>query len=154
MATPKITFPCPVRRLSVAWRDGKWTIENEIRIESMTLPKSHDLPRTTAGRGISGSWYEVVDRQGRVIYRQVMQDPFDSSMEMFDADGKIRRVRAHQHEVILDILVPDVTDLVELHIYSSARPSEHDLEMRAEGPAERIATISLGDRQGGDDGSK
>jgi hypothetical protein len=154
MATPEIRFPCPVRRIQVAWRDGSWTIENEIRIDSMTLPKSDELPRSPAARGVSGFWYEAVDAQGRALYRQSMQDPFSSGMEMFEEDGSMRRKAAIPREIFFDILAPDMPELVELHFYSSTKPVGPNQEMRAEGPAERIATINLRSDKEGDHGNK
>lgn len=151
MANPQVRFPCPVRRLSVAWRDGTWKIENEILIKSMTLPKSDELPEDAKTRGVTGFWYEAVDAQGRTLYRKVMEEPFQG-MEVFEPDGTIRRRKPSHHDINLEILVPDVPELEELHIYSSIKPSEqtehaehaaHEMEVREEGRAERIATISL-----------
>src|SRR5215213_744503 len=148
MASPQVKFPCPVRRLSIAWREGTWKIENEIRIESMTLPKSDELPEEAKRRGVTGFWYEAVDGQGRTLYRQVMEEPF-LGMEVFDKDGKIRRTQPGHHDISLEILVPDVPEVEELHLYSSIKPAVHDehdkhaMEMRGEGRAERVATLSL-----------
>lgn len=151
MANPGIKFPCPVRRISVAWKDDRWTIENEIRIESMTLPKSDELPEQAGKRGVTGFWYEAADGQGRVLYRQVMEDPF-LGMEVFDRDGKIRRIPTPHHRASLEILVPDVPELAELHIYSSSIPVAHEKEMRELSNAERIATLSLRGEKGDDYG--
>lgn len=157
MANREIKFPCPVRRLSVAWREGTWKIENEIRIESMTLPKSDELPEQAMARGVTGFWYEAVDGQGRTIYRQLMEEPF-LGMEVFDRDGKIRRTKPGQHDISLEILVPDVPELEELQIYSSIKPAVHTehaeqkMETRREGRAERIATLNLRGEKGGTHG--
>jgi len=148
---PEIKFPCPVRRISVTWRDNRWTIENEIRIESMTLPKSAELPEDSRKRGVSGFWYEAVDRQGRTIYRQLMEDPF-LGMEVFDRDGKIRRIKTEHHRASLEILVPDLPELEELQLYSSTIPSTDGKEMSDRRNAERIARLSLRGDKGGDYG--
>ena len=154
MANREVKFPCPVRRISLAWRDGKWTIKNETRVDSMTLPKSDELSEAAKKRGVTGFWYEAVDRQGGIVYRQVVEDPF-LGMEVFDRDGKIRRVKAATHdEVGLEVLVPDVPELEEIHIYSSTRPSKHETEIRDQGKAEHVATISLRGKEGGGYGRK
>ena len=115
----------------------------------MTLPKSDELSEAAKKRGVTGFWYEAVDRQGGIVYRQVVEDPF-LGMEVFDRDGKIRRVKAATHdEVGLEILVPDVPELEEIHIYSSTRPSKHETEIRDQGKAEHVATISLRGKEGG-----
>ncbi|SCX95331.1 hypothetical protein SAMN05216420_101435 [Nitrosospira sp. Nl5] len=169
MVSRKITFPCPVRRISVVWREGAWIIENDIRVRSMTLPKSDELPEAARGRGVTGFWYEAVDRQGRTIYRQVMEDPF-LGMEVFGGNGgnggnrgnggnsdngRIRRIKTLHRQVSLEILVPDVPDLDALHIYSSNKPSPHEVEaqeMPRERKAERIAVIHLHGEKGGEHG--
>jgi hypothetical protein len=157
MVSRKIKFPCPVRRISVVWRNGAWITENDIRIRSMTLPKSDELTEAAQKRGVTGFWYEAVDRQGRPIYRQVMENPF-LGMEVFGGNGgnggngRIRRVEAAHREVSLDILVPDVPDLEAIHIYSSTRPSLHEMEAAEEGKAERISVIQLRGEKGGEHG--
>lgn len=153
MASRDIKFPCPVRRISLTYRRGTWSIENETRVESMTLPKSDELPKPTKKRGVSGSWYEAVDKQGRTIYRQTVED-FGAGMEVFERDGKIRRIKDSHDEFGLEILVPDVPDLEEIHIYSSTKPSEDEREMIEEGTAQRIATINLRGGTGGGYGRK
>ncbi|MGH9719595.1 MAG: hypothetical protein ACRD8O_05245 [Bryobacteraceae bacterium] len=152
MSEYPIQFPCPVRRLHVAWRKGKWSVEGETRVESMTLPKSHELPAAGAGQGVSGFWYEVVDNQGRAIYRHLIPDPFSGSMEVFNEGGTISRKSHPMHEEILfDVLVPDLPQITAVHFYGSAA-SEHEHEHRAEKPAERIAALDIRPRKGGDYG--
>ena len=151
MANPEIKFPCPVRRLNVAWRDGEWRIDKETRIESMTLPQSDDLPENAKEGRVSGFWYEAVDEQGRTIYRQQMMDPFSTGMEVFEEDGTIKRKYETPHEVTLKVFVPDVPGLAAIHIYSSTRPTERK-RMRQDRPAERIAEISIRGERGGDYG--
>ena len=151
MKNPAIKFPCPVRRISVVWREGEWAVENEVRVESMTLPKSAELPEDRKQRGVTGVWYEVVDADGRAVYRQVLEDPF-LGMELFDQDGKIKRVRTEHHRTSMEILVPDVPEVEELHIYSSTIPSTPGRELRERSNAERIATIRLRGEKGSDHG--
>lgn len=154
MVSRKIKYPCPVRRISILWREGSWIVENDVRIRSMTLPKSDELTEAAKKRGVTGFWYEAVDRQNRLIYRQVMENPF-LGMEVFSGSGgsgRIRRIEAAHREVSLEILVPDVPDLEALHIYSSSRPSPHEMEMREEDRAERISVIQLRGEKGGEHG--
>lgn len=92
-----VASPGPVRRLHVLWRKGQWSIESERHIPSMTLMRSQPLPATSHAahtRGVSGFWYEAVDVQGQVLYRQTMADPFDAGVESFDDHGQelIRRL--------------------------------------------------------------
>jgi hypothetical protein len=119
----------------------------------MTLPKSDELSEAAKKRGVMGFWYEAVDGQGRTLYRQMMEEPF-VGMEVFDRDGKIRRVKTAHHEFGMEILVPDVPELEEVHIYSSTKPAEHGKEMRETAHAEHIGTISVRGERGGGYGRK
>lgn len=151
MTNSRVKFPCPVRRLNVAWRGGRWAIEKETRVESMTLPRSDDLPESAREGGVSGFWYEAVDERGRTIYRQLRTDPFGAGVEVFDEGGKISRRHEPTHDVTLKVLVPDVPEVAALHIYSSTNPSEPESVRRGR-PARRVAEISLRGERGGDDG--
>jgi hypothetical protein len=151
MTHPVIKFPCPVRRISIAWRDGEWSVENEVRVESMTLPKSDELPEDRRQHGVTGVWYEAVDANGRALYRQSIEDPF-LGMEVFTRDGKMRRAMMEHPQTGMEILVPDVPEVVDVQIYSSTLPSTPERKLRELSNAERIATISLRGRKGDDHG--
>jgi hypothetical protein len=151
MAQYPIQFPCPVRRLHVIWRKGRWSVDDEVDIPSMTLNKSHELPAAAPGHGVSGFWYEAVDAQGRVIYRQMLPDPFSVGMEIFSDEGVVRMPHQMPEEVALDVLIPDLPQITELHLYSSARPHrEHEREKGAE----RVGALDLRTRKGGGYGRK
>ena len=56
----------------------------------------------------------------------------------------------HAHgDIELQVLVPDLPEVEELHLYSNRRPGAHGDEMRELPSAERIAAISLGGSKGG-----
>jgi len=150
MADYAVQYPCAVRRLAVVWRKGKWMVEGEIHIPSMTLVASDDLPKSD--RGVSGFWWEAVDAQGRVIYRHRVSDPFGLGMEMFEKEGRITRVPHAMHdEVTFDVLIPDVPQIAALHFFSSSKPGE---EHAKTGPAERIAALDVRKRTGGEHGRR
>jgi hypothetical protein len=141
----------------VVWRKGKWSVEGEVYIPSMTLVASDDLPESD--RGLSGFWWEAVDRQGQVIYRHMVADPFSGRMEVFDKDARIKRVQHRMHEeVTFDILIPDLPEIAELHFFSNTKPGEEHTMTGGEHPmkrtAERIATLDIRKGQGGDHGRK
>lgn len=147
MSEHRIEYPCPVRRLNVVWRDGEWSIEGEIRVPSMTLPASTELPDTET---VSGFWWEVVDRDGGVIYRRGILDPFTSGLERFDDGGLISRVPTPTpKEVGFDVTLPDIAEAAVIHFYSSTPPGGREAGSRG---AERIAAIDVPSQKEGDDG--
>ena len=147
MPEPQIRYPCPVRRLHVVWHDGEWSIDDEILVPSMTLPASDELPDVEA---ISGFWWELVDGEGRTIYRHMLVDPFATHVECFDVGGRISPVPAEPPErMAFDVAIPDVGGAAELHFYSSSTPGRPDEPMR---PAERIAALDVRSIRGGGDG--
>ena len=93
----------PVRRLRVAVSDGTWRVVKEMRVERMSV-RAHWSP--PEGRGLEvGNYVEVIDSEGRVLHRQPVRDPLDTSIEIFDR-GRISRVDT-KREILLDILAPE-----------------------------------------------
>jgi len=113
-----IHWPAPVLRVTLRWDGKSWRIDHQQRIESMTLPAPDALPEGEKSRGF---WIEAVDRQGRVRHREVMADPL-AGMEQFDEGGVVRRLLHSQHNVVIEILVPDVPDITDLHLVSNSPP--------------------------------
>ena len=143
MADSKVKYPCPVRRLVVAWREGKWSIERESRIEKMTLMRSDDLP-AAGKRGIGGFWWEVVDKEGGLIHRRISgANPFTAGHEVISRDGGLMQTGAPGEDVLFDIAFPDLPEVAALHFYSDAVPAPQKVMSRPEGPARRIAEIDL-----------
>lgn len=139
-----IRWPAPVLRLTLSWNGTAWRITSQRRVPSMTLPAPAVLPQGDKSRGF---WVEVLDRQGRVRHREVLADPL-TGMEQFDTGGQVRRLMHPAHDVQIEVLVPDLPELAELHLVSNplARPGGHDT---ASGP-ERTR-LSLGERPPGKD---
>ncbi len=150
MAQYAVQYPSPARRLHVVWRKGQWSVEGEVRIPSMTLLRSDDLPPSE--HGVSGFWWEAVDDKSQVIYRHRLPDPF-AGMETFEREGRITRVHGKMHdEVTFDVLIPDLPRIAGLHFYSSSKPGM--LERESKGPAGKIAELDIRKREGGDHGRK
>jgi hypothetical protein len=129
----------PVLRLRVRRSDDSWVIEKQIPIAAMTLPPSSSLPEGH-GRPVSGFWYEAADPQGRVVYRRVMDDPTEDSVEVPAEDGEIQRVSVERPEVVFDILVPDLPEVSELRIFaqSKRKPKSQAAQVRMDEPAARL----------------
>ena len=115
MAMPDVQFPTPVLRVRVRRRGDKWTIEKQTRIPSMTLPRASELPET-GGRALAGFWYEATDAAGRALYRRVIRDPTEQSVEVPGAGGGFARADADRPEVIFDVLIPELPEVTQLRL--------------------------------------
>ncbi len=119
-----IHWPAPVIRLELRWDGRSWLIAGEQRVKSMTLPAPASLPDGDNSRGF---WVETVDRQGRVRHRDIMADPL-MGMEQFGPNGDIKRLDHPPHDVLIEVLIPDLPELAEVHAVSNpiAHRGDHD----------------------------
>jgi hypothetical protein len=112
----------------------------------MTLPSPDEIP---AGERTVGVWVEAVDREGRVRYRQIMADPL-AGMEMFEEDGTMTRLPHPAHAVSIEVLVPDLPAITELHIV--ANPAVRDAKRKVRTVLKLRGSPASGSRDGGEDG--
>jgi hypothetical protein len=119
-----VRWPAPVLRVRLRWDGSAWIVDRVIRVERMTLPAPDELPKGDDSRGF---WIEAVDRDGRVRHRQIMADPL-GGMEQFDDKGLVTRMRHTLDKPSIEVLVPALDDLAELHIVSNpaGRPPGQD----------------------------
>ena len=102
----------PVRRLRVVVSDGEWRVLKEMRIERMSIRASWEPPE---GRGLgTGSFVEVLDGSNKVLHRQPVHDPTDTSVEIFER-GAISRVD-NSRDVVMDILAPEPSRAARLRL--------------------------------------
>ena len=112
----ELRFPMPLRRITVRRGDAAWKVEEESPLEG-TLPAPLEFPDSQLP--IVGSWWEAVDKDGNVLYRDRLEDVHDPFMEVFDEDGSISRVEHPPdafagHEPLMELLVPDLPDLTDI----------------------------------------
>jgi hypothetical protein len=143
MTSSNIRFPGPVRRIRVAWRNGQWRIQKQVKISSMTLPPSGNLP-TQARR--SGFWIEAVDRNGQMLYRKIMDDPTES-IEVVGDRGSFTRIPVIDEEITFDVLVPDRAGLRELRFFSSHRRGDEAARATQQTIAELVAVLNIEDAE-------
>jgi len=115
-----VKYPCPVRRVTIQWSGQEWKIVKQVLVPSMTLPAPDPLP---AGAQSLGFWIEAADGQGGIYQREVMPDPL-LGMEQFAKGGEMTRLNHPPHDVALEILVPDIAGISEVHLVSNERPRE------------------------------
>ena len=83
----------------------------------MMLPAHHPRPRIPTGRELAGTWYEVVDAGGALLYRRRVFAP--DIIEGFSGDSSGRHVRLPPERLgILDVIVPDIPQATELRLFS------------------------------------
>lgn len=112
-----VKYPCPVRRVTIQWNGQEWKIVKQFLVPSMTLPAPDPLP---AGAQSIGFWIEAADGKGGIYQREVMPDPL-LGMEQFGKDGQMTRIDHPPHDVTLEILVPDMAGISEVHLVSNAK---------------------------------
>lgn len=139
-----LRWPGPVIRLTLLWDGSDWRIKSEQRVDSMTLPAPDPLP---GGENSRGFWIETVDRDGRVRHREVMPDPL-AGMEQFEEGGLVTRLTHPPHEVLIEVLIPDLPELAEVHLISNPATlqSGHEHE-----PRPRRSKVSISGRPPQDD---
>ena len=115
----KVSFPSPVLRVRVRREGNDWSVDQIVRVPSMTLPASVDLP-DPRGRSLAGFWFELRDGKGEVLYRRALHGPAEPGLEVPGDDGQPHRVTVDRPDVIYEFLVPDLDDGRELQLFSSA----------------------------------
>jgi hypothetical protein len=152
MGTARVAGPGPVRRLLVRFGPRGPKVVGDVRVAEMTIPRSVDLPLVEAGRTASGFWWELRDAEGGVLYRQSVAQPLRHSHEQFEVDGSIRRVdpaerggrHGAEHEVELEILVPDLPEAAEVSFVS-----DEGLRGERRAAAESIGSVRVPKKAGG-----
>jgi hypothetical protein len=125
------------RRFPASWRltfrydeDGVVELADRQRVP-MVAPGSPGPVRT--GGTYSGSWVELQDREGRVLFDRVLHDPFRRQVEGYDPPGRRARVtpaprRAGQFAVIL----PAIPEAATVVVWSSPLEDERRTEAARE----------------------
>ncbi len=97
-------------------------------LEMLAPPPQAIIPRPDE----RGSWFELRDREGRTVYRRVIDNPIREDIEVItdDPDHPLGRIAADQREGIFFVLVPDIPQARELVIVTepARRPGLGGLE--------------------------
>ncbi len=103
------------------------------------------------GTAASGSWVDLVDQDGRVLFRRVLHDPFRTVAEHHSPDGRIEVVRRPPEPGEFQVVVPDIPDGSSVAVWSS--PLDPELALEA---ARELGRFRLSDQQrvDGDTGTK
>lgn len=103
----------------------------------MRTPPPHP---TSIQPGQSGFWYEVRDRDDRVLYQRALHSPIQTDTEVFSNEpgATIHRRPIENPRGTFEILVPDLPEGESVVLFSS--PLEPERALR---PAEEISRVEL-----------
>lgn len=102
---PFPTGPGRVLRLTVEFRESTWSVVSKQVVDDMTVTASQPAPEPGRTGRITGLWFEVLDRKGRLLYRSAQAEPVPG-VEVHHRDGTIRRAQTELKGWSTDLLVP------------------------------------------------
>ena len=122
-------------RINLSYEGRAVKLQSARRLEMITPPSIH----IDGAEKESGSWFTLINRQGRVLYRRPMGNPFGGTREMLGAiDQEFGQVNVTSTSGIIELLVPDLPEAVSLMIHASETAGEH-----AHGAARPVAQVSM-----------
>jgi len=120
----QIPVPSGALRLTLTYRDGNVALQDTMYL-AKRLPPSDDLPEGGPEGELSGFWYELQEREGEVLYREITSNPILATWiepveEKSTDDGAIRRLTAIPQTKTFATLVPYFRGVeTELVLFSS-----------------------------------
>lgn len=103
--TPFPAGPRRVLRLTVELREGTWSVVSKTVVDQMTVTASQPAPAPGRTGRITGLWFEVLDREGHLLYRSAQAEPVPG-VEIHHRDGTLRRARTELTGWSTDLFVP------------------------------------------------
>ncbi len=139
----QVSYPRPVRRVTINWDGEKWAVIGQFHVESMTLQAPAELPE---GDESTGFWIEVSNEKGEILHRQVITNPF-LGMEQFGKDGSIFRLDHPPHDLTIEVLLPHVDGATKLHLVDRV-PEPRGSEKKSKRPERTVLSLDK-DADGG-----
>jgi hypothetical protein len=136
--------PVDTRRFPSSWRltfryDEGGVVELADRKDLPMIAPGSPGP-TASGGEYSGTWVELQDQQGRVLFERVLHDPFRTMVEVHYPPGrKSKVVPGPRQPGEFEVLVPAMPDAATVVVWSS----ELDPERRNEA-AQEVGRFDLG----------
>jgi hypothetical protein len=126
---------------------SSWRLTFRFDGDQVELASAERVARVApGGTEASGSWVDLVDRRGRVLFRRVLHDPFRTTAEHHSPDGQIEVVRRPPESGEFQVVVPDMPDGSDVSVWSSPLEPEAALN-----PAQELGRFRLSDLQRHDD---
>jgi len=133
-------FPCRVRRLRLALREGRWQLVKNLSIPRMTIPRSKAMPE---GGKASMPWIEAIGETGEVLYRRPLELNPELGHEVSGPGGSLTRMSLQEgQEILVDVLVPDAVPVRELRLYGGHK-AEKNGRRRGEVSMEPVASFRI-----------
>ncbi len=127
MSALHVKFPCPVLRLRLIFEKGKLRVDKIVEVPKMTLHKSFPL----RNQNVTGSWYELVDSKGKVLYRMISEDPTRHSVEVPNKDGTFYRTEVKTDRIVSNVLIPDTEEADEIRFFVQEKPPPEPIKYAA-----------------------
>jgi hypothetical protein len=143
-------------RIILSFDGDEFKLDSATRIEKV-VPASAP-PGEAGDQAEAGSWFTVEDKEGRTLYRRLLNNLFEDSETDADDQRGLRRVGKAASAGTLSLLVPDLPGAHTFSIHSS-----HSAGKRAFGAARRLMKLELREmaalaagtsNQGGDHGRR
>jgi hypothetical protein len=143
MSAQSTTQAKPNRAVRLTFRlDGSQLLLTSQQAMTKVAPASD---ATEGYDGHSGSWLEISDRSGNVVYRRVLHHPIQHDVEVpSSAPGQpFKRHLLDTPQADFDVLVPEYDGPVTVSIYQSTHRAG-----APSGPSEELARFDLAPQEG------
>ena len=117
-----VTEPSPpssdTLRLTFVYDGKQVRLVGSQRVAMIAPPPVTPPPK----KGQSGSWFEVRDAKGAVLYHRAIHDPIRTDVEVFsdDPEQTITRVPVPKPQGQFTLLVPDLPNAHSFHLFGTA----------------------------------
>ena len=127
---------------------SSWRLTFRFEGDQVELASAERISRVAPGGPVpppaeteaSGSWVDLVDGRGQVIFRRVLHDPFQTMAEHHSPDGHIEVVRRPPESGEFGVVVPDMPGGSYVAVWSSPLAPEAALD-----PARELGRFPLTD---------
>jgi hypothetical protein len=129
--------PVDTRRFPSSWRltfryDEDGVVELADRVELPMIAPGSPGPMPSGGE-YSGTWVELRDRQGRVLFDRVLHDPFRTMLEVHHPPGRRSQVVPGPRQPgEFEVLVPAMAEATTVVVWSSPLQAERRNEAARE----------------------
>lgn len=98
---------------------------------TITLPPSHP---TAEYHGRAGSWFELLDASGKILYGRRLHDPMPTHREVFPKGEPPVHVEIANRKGSFDVLVPALQRGASVVVFGLPAPAGTGAKRMAEGP--------------------
>ena len=121
--------PPQALRVTFGYQGSQVRVLGSERVAMLVPAPSGDPPAA----GQTGYWLAVRDAAGRVVYHQPLQDPLQTSVEVFAPDPRqpITRMSNPVREGRFTAIVPDTPDAEVVELYGPPDPGRPDESSQA-----------------------